>query len=293
MSMNRTALLLCLSLLSLLALAPTPAAAQEPAYGSGIVVDGNPGEWDLDDDFFSHMYNGGRNTPSWPGYAILSTLYLRYDCDAQLLYALVLDVENDGELVNVSAGDAWLKLYNVGLPGSKLIDGNGDGGTTPRAFRWVRTMPSDPNSLVIGYEAVAQLDEASYASFEAHLKIGGATSSTGKHAQGNAIPLVLNCEAEPPTVGAVEQPVDLSLSPAHPNPFNPATSLTVTLERTGPASLRVYDMAGRQVASLFDGLRAAGPQSVLFRADGLPSGVYFAVLTSEQGVTSQKLLLLK
>ncbi|MFA7332177.1 MAG: T9SS type A sorting domain-containing protein [Candidatus Delongbacteria bacterium] len=290
MSFNRRILQVSLPLLCLLAPLTTPAHALEPAYGSGIVVDGQPGEWNLATDFFSEMYNAGRYDMNWGGYAVLSTLYLRYDCDAKLLYALVLDVENDGELVDVSASEAWLKLYGIGLAGNLLIDGNGDGGTLPRDFEWVRTMPSDPNSLVIGYEAVAQLDEGDYADFEAHLNVAGATSSTGKYSQGNAISLGLRCA---PTVDADAQPAAFRLSPAQPNPFNPATTLTVELAQTGLASLKVYDLAGHEVASLFDGILAAGTRSVPFQAGALPSGVYVAVLQSAAGLQSQKLLLLK
>ncbi len=287
-----------LALTSGLLIAPSTATALEPAYGPGIVVDGNPSEWNLAADFFSDMYNAGRNQPSWPGFAVLSTLYLRYDCEAQALYALVLDVEGDGELVTASAEDAWLKLYGVGLPGDKLIDGNGDGGTTPRAFSWVYAVPGDPSSMLLGYEACAQLDEGQYDDFEAHLDVDGATSSTGKHAQGNAIPLTVDCTdwydgQDDDDVGAADRTTGFRLSPAQPNPFNPATTLTVSLAETGAATLKIHDLAGREVATLLDGVQAAGERQVTFQAGNLPSGTYFAVLRSEQGVASQKLLLVK
>lgn len=94
-------------------------------------------------------------------------------------------------------------------------------------------------------------------------------------------------------VDAADGPAGFALSPAHPNPFNPATVLTVTLAETGPASLKVYDLAGRLVDTLFDGLTAAGSHDVHFVAGELPSGVYFAVLQSETATISQKLLLVK
>jgi hypothetical protein len=103
----------------------------------------------------------------------------------------------------------------------------------------------------------------------------------------------LDCAGLDVEEGPAARPQSLWLDPAVPNPFNPATSLTVTLAQTGSASLKVFDMAGREVATLFNGLQAAGTQSVQFRADGLPSGVYFAVLSSGQGVQTQKLLLIK
>lgn len=105
--------------------------------------------------------------------------------------------------------------------------------------------------------------------------------------------LAINLHCAPEEVGADDPIGSFELAPAYPNPFNPSTQLSVTLAETGSASLKVFDSAGREVATLFDGLRPAGTQSVVFRAEGLPSGVYFAVLTSTQGVATQKLLLIK
>ena len=104
-------------------------------------------------------------------------------------------------------------------------------------------------------------------------------------------PLLLLCDGI--TVGAQETPAGFRLSPAQPNPFNPATTLTVGLAETGHATLKVYDLAGREVATLLDGVQAAGERQVSFQAGQLPSGTYFAVLRSGQGVSSQKLLLVK
>jgi hypothetical protein len=273
-----------------LLIAPSSARALEPAYGPGIVVDGDPSEWNLAEDFFSDMYNAGRNQPSWPGFAVLSRVYLRYNCATHVLNILVLDVE-DGMMVDTDPQSAWVKFYGVGLPGDKLIDDQGNGGTTPRSFAWVHTLPSDPFSPVIGYEASAQLDEGAYANIEVHLNIEGQTSSSGRYSQGMAISLSVTCDGI--TVGAVEAPVDFRLSAAQPNPFNPSTTLTVSLAETGPASLKVYDLAGHEVATLLDGVQAAGERQVTFQAGQLPSGTYFAVLRGPQGVSSQKLLLLK
>jgi hypothetical protein len=191
---------------------------------------------------------------------------------------------------NAVGADAWLRIYNIGLPANKLIDGNGDGGTLPRSFAWVHSMPSDPNSPVIGYEACAQVNEGAYAEFEAHLNVAGATSSTGKYVQGRAVPLTIHCD---PTVGASEGPARIELSPAQPNPFNPSTQLSIHVTETGPASLKVYDLAGRQVATLLDGPLSAGTRQVQFQAGSLPSGLYMAVLSAGGEVSTQKLLLLK
>ncbi len=103
----------------------------------------------------------------------------------------------------------------------------------------------------------------------------------------------LALECAPIAVGTDDRTEAFALAPAQPNPFNPVTNLSITLAETGPASLKVYDMGGREVATLFDGMLAAGTRSIQFQVGGLPSGVYFAVLQSASGVQSQKLLLLK
>ncbi|MFA7332295.1 MAG: T9SS type A sorting domain-containing protein [Candidatus Delongbacteria bacterium] len=95
------------------------------------------------------------------------------------------------------------------------------------------------------------------------------------------------------TVGAVDTPRAFSLAPAFPNPFNPATTLSYTLAATGAARLAVYDLAGRQVAVLADGLQAAGTHQLNFDAAGLPAGLYLARLEADGHSQTQKLLLVK
>lgn len=92
---------------------------------------------------------------------------------------------------------------------------------------------------------------------------------------------------------AVDAPSSLSLGEAWPNPFNPSTTIAFSLAETMPATLRVFDLAGREVATLVDGLQAAGEHEVVFDAAGLPSGLYFATLRAGDEVAVRKLTLLK
>jgi hypothetical protein len=78
-----------------------------------------------------------------------------------------------------------------------------------------------------------------------------------------------------------------------PNPFNPTTTLDFALPRAGQVSLRVYDVTGREVATLVDGARAAGDHHVVFTGTGLSSGIYMAILRTADAVQSQRLVLLK
>ncbi len=73
----------------------------------------------------------------------------------------------------------------------------------------------------------------------------------------------------------VSAPVGYALSAAYPNPFNPSTSISVTMPEAGELAIVVYNIQGRQVATLTQGQLNAGRHTFTFNADGLASGLYF------------------
>ena len=83
-----------------------------------------------------------------------------------------------------------------------------------------------------------------------------------------------------------------------PNPFNPVTKVSFVLEREGHANVRVYDVQGRLIKELVDGLQAAGPGSVVWDGTDLDgkrasSGVYFVQVLSGGQKADHKMVLLK
>lgn len=73
-----------------------------------------------------------------------------------------------------------------------------------------------------------------------------------------------------------EIPGKISLSQNYPNPFNPSTTISFTLAEQSVVTLKVYNLLGQEVATLFDREELdGGDQSIDFVADGLSSGVYF------------------
>ncbi len=78
-----------------------------------------------------------------------------------------------------------------------------------------------------------------------------------------------------------------------PNPFNASTAISYQLSADSYVSLRVYDTAGRLVATLVDGWRSAGTHELTWEAGDLPSGMYFARLEAGDYVGVQKLILVK
>jgi hypothetical protein len=82
------------------------------------------------------------------------------------------------------------------------------------------------------------------------------------------------------------------LAQNYPNPFNPTTELMFTLATTGPMRLAVYDLLGREVSVVAEGLAEAGRlYRITFDASRLPSGVYVARLSSGGQSSIRRMLL--
>jgi hypothetical protein len=79
----------------------------------------------------------------------------------------------------------------------------------------------------------------------------------------------------------------------YPNPFNPATTIRYDLPQQANAKIVVYDMIGREVATLVNETKDAGSYEVTFTASQLASGVYFYKLSSGVFTSMKKLVLMK
>ena len=86
---------------------------------------------------------------------------------------------------------------------------------------------------------------------------------------------------------------EVSLSQNYPNPFNPVSTIEYSIPSTGLVSLKVYDVLGREVATLVNKKQNAGKHYVNFNGASLASGIYFYVLTTNNFVLSKKMNLLK
>jgi pimeloyl-ACP methyl ester carboxylesterase len=67
----------------------------------------------------------------------------------------------------------------------------------------------------------------------------------------------------------------------YPNPFNPSTVISYHLSAAGNVSLKVYDMLGKEIATLVQQQQSAGTYSVQWNAVNIPSGMYFCRLTAD------------
>jgi len=90
-----------------------------------------------------------------------------------------------------------------------------------------------------------------------------------------------------------DQPVSFMLEQNYPNPFNPTTRIEYRLPSDGFVSLKVYDVLGREVASLVDEVKPAGVYTATWHATTVATGVYFTRLEMGGKVLAKKLMVLK
>ena len=116
--------------------------------------------------------------------------------------------------------------------------------------------------------------------------------NTNSNIYGQSAPVTIN-----PVTGIAQTdnalPKVYSLMQNYPNPFNPTTLIKYDLPKAGLVTLKVYDMLGKEVATLVNGTQAAGHYSVQFNASTLSSGVYIYRIQSNNFTAVKKLVLLK
>jgi len=89
-----------------------------------------------------------------------------------------------------------------------------------------------------------------------------------------------------------EMPDEYSLGQNYPNPFNPATKIKYSVPEFSFISLKVFNLLGEEIATLYEGMRNAGNYTVTFSGSKLTSGVYIYQLSSDNYSATKKLLLL-
>ena len=87
-------------------------------------------------------------------------------------------------------------------------------------------------------------------------------------------------------------PEAYALTQNYPNPFNPATLINYQLPVASNVTLKVFDVLGREISTLVDGMKEAGSYSVSFDASRVSSGVYFAQIAGQgkNGQSFQKMI---
>ena len=88
-------------------------------------------------------------------------------------------------------------------------------------------------------------------------------------------------------------PSSFALNQNYPNPFNPTTNFTYELSKAGFVSVKIYDVLGREVATLVNEVKQAGSYPATWNAAGVGSGVYFCKMQTESFTATKKMILMK
>ena len=88
-------------------------------------------------------------------------------------------------------------------------------------------------------------------------------------------------------------PNEFYLSQNYPNPFNPTTKINFSVPKSGFVTIKVFDVLGREVATLVNENKPVGNYSIHFNANKLTSGIYFYGMESGSFLQTKKLVLMK
>jgi photosystem II stability/assembly factor-like uncharacterized protein len=221
----------------------------------------------------------------------------------RVLAAVFLNDTAGGAYLTTNGGALWVKR-SVGLPADPAP------GTTPRA---ILIRPGTTNEFYIGIGTergiyrttnaglswtsfnngaltdTATVRQFAYAPTSRYLYAGAAHASTAT-LQGVFRTQLSPLEVRIPPKGI---PTDFVLQQNYPNPFNPGTKIEYGLPERAYVTLKVYDVLGREVATLVDKEVNAGYHQVTFDGSKLSSGLYFYRLSAGKYTATKRLMLLK
>jgi hypothetical protein len=91
----------------------------------------------------------------------------------------------------------------------------------------------------------------------------------------------------------ITTPLAVELLSAYPNPFNATTNISYSLIEPSRVRIDIFNLLGQKVETILDSYQQAGAHTLNWRADGLPSGIYYARISGGNTVRSIKITLLK
>jgi spore coat protein A len=174
------------------------------------------------------------------------------------------------------------------LVGDSIVPSGPPVPPSPHESGWKDTAPALPNEIL---RVIARFDDyAGRYPYHCHLL---------EHEDNEMMRQFQVVHAPVTAVEGAAPQFRLALHPARPNPFNPQTQIDYVLRRAARARLDVFDVAGRLVATLMDGIQPAGPGHVRWNGKGkhgetLASGIYAYRLSVEgEPRLTRKMVLLK
>ena len=88
-------------------------------------------------------------------------------------------------------------------------------------------------------------------------------------------------------------PDKITINPAYPNPFNPSTNISFSLDQYYGVSIDIYNLRGELVSNLLNRGLVAGNHSVIWNASDQSSGVYLLRVSTDNFISTQRIMLIK
>ncbi len=201
--------------------------------------------------------------------------------------------------LTVPAGQARLQVAKLGINALDNEAGvQGDHnlyltpGMTPIRLVFGGTMVMGTNGTVLRYTDDRGPNQQSPGDYDPYILIDNTTNPPSiRVVRRGGLSDKMTQTAVDPVDGEI--PGRIALQQNYPNPFNPTTTFEYTLSATQPVRVRVYDVMGRVVATLVDGVQPASTYRVTFDASSLASGMYIYQLETPNSVLSRKMMLIK
>ncbi|RPI13971.1 MAG: choice-of-anchor B family protein [Ignavibacteriae bacterium] len=179
--------------------------------------------------------------------------------------AIVHNVEIYGSIAVIAHYTAGVRVLNITNPAA------------PAEFAWYDTYPSTNNNNYDGCWGVFMFPSG---------KIIASDRSTGLYVLRPNLSITgIRPSKNSPTKSSLEQ--------NYPNPFNPSTTIKYFLPKNSHVSLKIYNVVGKEIASLVDGIEDAGEHSVNFDASELAGGVYFYTIYADGFTDTKRMTLIK
>ncbi len=209
-----------------------------------------------------------------------------YDEEARLLYVF----DDDG-----TPGYFGVAALTSNVSGDNLQTGDGMNPTEESLYTSLTTDfpdPAIPDDLraTLG---VGPYDIAAGESVTATFAFVGGTDLDELLANACAAQQFGETQCEDVATEETTEAGTFTLHSAYPNPFASATTLGFTLPAAERVTLTVYDLLGRRVATLAEGLFPEGSHSVRFDASSLPSGVYVYRLSTDSADLTERVSLVR
>ncbi len=179
---------------------------------------------------------------------------------------------------------------NVNLNWSTATETNNSGFEVERASsRLDGTMPRQDTWVKIGFikGSGSSTESQSYSFVDKNLTPGNYTYRLKQIDFNGTFSYSKEVEVE------LNTPKTFALDQNYPNPFNPSTTIQFSIPKSGVYKIKVYDILGKEVETLFNGNIAPGIYKINFNADKLSSGLYIYTLTGNNVNIVRKMMLLK